>query len=138
MKLKEATLPEILEMVADDTNRDRKAKLRAYPGERSIIFKWRDPVAMMHKLKINMEDAERFYITAFVYQEDKVRIVSHGIKYMTFGTSLLTFLFGEAYIKSMFDDFGYRQIFQTPKAKNPKRARNTSGGRKCRSRRTCR
>lgn len=117
MKLKEPTLPEMLEMIADETNKDRKSKLQAYPGESTIIFKWRDPVAMMHKLKMSMEESERFYIAAYVYPGDKVRIMSRDMKNRKLRESFWIFLLGETYVKGLFEELGYRQVFQPPKTR---------------------
>lgn len=117
MKSKEPTLQELMEMIADDVNRDRFSKLQAYPGETSIIFKWRDPVAMMYKLKVGMDETERFYITAFVYPKNKFRITVRNAEKKKFRESFLIFLFGESYIKRMFEDYGYWQVFHVPKEK---------------------
>lgn len=115
MKEKEPTIQEMIELFADAANNDEKCRLVAYPGNRIIIFKWRDPVKEAHRMKTGYDETEMFYVAATIGPKDtfRTKVRPSEMRKRTLREKVYIFLFGEFYVIRLFENLGYR--YREPK-----------------------
>lgn len=126
MKRNEPTINEMIDLITAETNEDGNCVLTAYPGCRTIVFKWRDSVTAAHKMKIGYDVTEMFYIAAIMGPKDTffIRVRDLEGRKQTFREKLYTFLCARVYVSGLFYEFGYRYRKEHRKTDRQSRGRH--------------